>query len=167
MKELKDLNLILDLDDTLIHGFKCNFGQYVVDRPHLKEFLHFAFTHFKTVSIWTAATSTWFNYCYYYGIKQHMPPNKTFTFIATRETSCLPLTNGFIKFLPDLYKLNPFFHSENTILIDDRQQNFLRNPHNTIQIKPFDAHMVIHKQEDNELLRIIDYLTKHYFVSSC
>jgi hypothetical protein len=54
---MNEINLILDMDSTLI----ANFGQQIKPRDHLQTFLFFCFSNFKTVSIWTAAEYIWFD----------------------------------------------------------------------------------------------------------
>ena len=51
-------HVILDMDETLLTG---DGFRKIHARPGLPLFLHFCFTNFDTVSIWTAASRDWLN----------------------------------------------------------------------------------------------------------
>lgn len=192
------MNLILDLDDTLVSSCYYNSEEYyntqitlknkgldiehienklfihnpeyfIIERPYLQQFFDYIFQHFDTVSIWTAAKPSHFNYVYNQIIKDYLPLNKSFHFVWTRK-HCI-LANGcysFIKPLSKVYKHFPSFTKDNTYIVDDNLDTYRLNINNSIQIcvyypTKYDIIRALHKNCNhicnNEDTKIID---KHY-----
>ena len=158
-------HLILDIDETLL----C----YSFPRPYLKEFMYFVFKNFTSVSLWTAATSNWLEYCHKNILLPHMPPNSEFKFMWHRKKCDAKLFNNITKtpinanstfdkiasgnfiYYKSLQKVFSEFeelNEKNTIIIDDNILTCLENKHNSIHIKEFDDPI------DIELLKIIVFI---------
>lgn len=135
-------------------------------RPHLREFLIFCKSYFNKIIIWTAGT-----YLYGHGICDiifdglYQPD-----LILTREDCETRNNNKIYKPLSKIY-LMPQFRGivtpENTLLIDDRASNFVSDPHNGIQIDPFDPeydNIPIKKwlnMKDDRLLELQEWLSRN------
>jgi hypothetical protein len=105
-----------------------------VKRPHMDEFLEFAYDYFRNIVIWSAGT-----YEYVHAIVKNL--FKSFpcpTKIFTRNDCAHSDEYGYEKPLDKIYEAIPEMNPKNTILIDDRQEVFVRkDPHNGIIIPPF------------------------------
>ena len=133
------MNLILDVDGTLVD----KVDEDPVERPFLKEFLSFVFSHFITISIWTNATPLWLQKVLNTVLAPALPEGKNFYFIWTRE-QCVtervhlhprPYTR---KPLSQVYAAFPLTHSpENTLIIDDSPETYAHNPLNAVPIKTY------------------------------
>lgn len=149
------MHIVLDLDETLIHAQICmnsnaqicmnsnadfNFElsgvtYYISKRPGLTNFLNFAFGHFESVSVWTAATAE-----YAHMILQHImtrAQRSSLLFLKTRndlqhhpEKNCKPLQLMF----DDARAKNIKMRSTNTIMIDDRENVMAANYGNGLLI---------------------------------
>lgn len=145
--------VILDLDETLIHTFAMTdknhdknkkmsdfhfvlSGNYywVKCRPGLTVFLEYLFKYFD-VGVWTAADKQ-----YAKAICKKiftMEQLKKLRFIYSREL-CESEKNGpFTKPLVKVYRLNPSFNSNNTIMIDNSKVTFKHNEYNAIHIPDY------------------------------
>jgi hypothetical protein len=132
------MNIILDMDQTLLDGIYFNqHFSYVTQRPFLKKFFIYIFSKFKNVSIWTHATSEWYNFCYNKILKYAIPKGKQFSVVITRDNGTLPFRNDLAKVLDDFIEKYPSHTRRNTIIIDDKWQTFKFNVENAIHIKPF------------------------------
>lgn len=133
-------HLVLDLDGTLI-GLDSKMDEEIIMisiRPYLKEFLHFVFDHFKTVSIWTAANVHWWNAAYEV-LKEYLPHGAGFTRIWTYENCTVDEQNCVYKpledFVDDISHLGADMF--NTMIIDDTPHTYRANKVNAIAIKPY------------------------------
>jgi TFIIF-interacting CTD phosphatase-like protein len=175
------MNIILDMDETLIHSVFIKNRKYAepIARPHLKEFLEFIFANSKNVSIWTHGLKEWYEFVYKKVLKDLIPQGKTFHFVRTRETPIgdlndfiqinkkLRLINSdipsisFLKPLSVLYKKYPGeYNVNNTFIIDDNPTTYLINKENAITIKPYNSI----DNSDTELVRIMNFIKKEYFI---
>jgi TFIIF-interacting CTD phosphatase-like protein len=90
-----EYNLILDLDGTLVHTLPHDVGSvfgeadfedetldfYTFKRPGVDKFLKYCFSHFASVSIWTAGTQDYARY-----VVDHITPKgKQFLYILSRD----------------------------------------------------------------------------------
>jgi TFIIF-interacting CTD phosphatase-like protein len=139
-------NIILDIDETLIHtsskfqpdtafSFKIEAETYFVSlRPNLRKFLQFCFTNFETVSIWTAATER-----YAYAIMTRILDKRQqqkLRFFHTRKhlvDYAKPLDLIFTR--PDAIKMD--IRPYNTVIIDDKIEASKFNLGNTIIVPPW------------------------------
>jgi len=175
------MNIILDMDETLIYSKINNYSIYAepIPRPNLKEFLEFVFENCKNVSIWTHGLKKWYDIVYEKVLKNLIPQGKSFHFVRTRET---PIGNyddfiqinkklskinsnissiSFLKPLLVIYKQYPIeYNKYNTFIIDDNPITYLINKENAIKIKPYNGI----DNSDTELLRIIKLIKDNYFI---
>lgn len=118
-------HLVLDLDGTLVHDGN--------PRPGLSQFLEFCFDNFKTVSIWTAADRSWWNFCW----TEHML-QFDFDRVLSRKDCEFSLTSQkIIKPLRKIWANYPDCTKFNTLLIDDTPIVAEENPRNLISIPMF------------------------------
>jgi hypothetical protein len=168
---LTNLNLVLDIDDTLVQTFddidslyKCPIMKnskfypirkrvYIlkfkdddaepgeeeemiwgVKRPYIDEFLSFANDYFRNIVIWSAGT-----YDYVHAIVKNLFKNIPCpTKVFTRNDCTQSEEHGYEKPLEKIYQAIPEMNPRNTILVDDRQEVFVRkDPNNGIIIPPF------------------------------
>ena len=160
------MNIILDMDETLLSGFYINDDLvFIEERPFLDAFFLYIFSRFENVSIWTHATTNWFLYCYDRVLKKYLPEGKTFFQVITRDNDFIPLRPNLAKRLKDFYRLFPNHHKYNTFILDDNPCTYVHNIKNSIPIKPYSGITWFGGKNvyDSELLNIIQYLEKHLF----
>lgn len=174
---MNELNLVLDMDSTLIS----NLGVQIIPRPHLQPFLTFCFRNFKSVSIWTAADATWFaavNHALFQPIMKRIStnigkhcqfrfvfvrPQGTIKFVIRPEVHFAPRPI-FVKELSKLWNSPvrfPDFTQHNTLIVDDTPETFSQNYRNAILIPAFASN----NTQDHELLKLMFFLKelgKHY-----
>lgn len=162
------MNIILDMDETLIHG---TFHYEIMVRPHLFEFLQFAFEKFKNVSIWTAASKAWFEQV---NKEVFMPILEkigcSFHNVFTVENTTLShvydeYSGQMIMRVKKLRKLHrskkfPDYNMDNTIIVDDTRTTFQKNYGNAIHVREF-----IGKYDDEleVLMRYLEEILLPYF----
>ncbi len=176
-KTNKKINLIFDLDETLVQmgntnhnnlGFFIKNNKYVFLRPYCRELLKYCFNNY-IISFWTSGS---YKYCkiildiiltpkqyqqtkiiicksndYYYEIKNN---NKYKTIKYYKDDT---LISDYVKSLNLLWNKKEFscdFDSFNTLLIDDNFFLEKINPDNFIKITPWCRYL----HEDNSLLRL-------------
>ena len=143
------VNIILDLDETLVHtivsktprkdlerhaSFSFQFSPqgdvyYVYKRPGLREFLDTVFTVFKRVGIWTAADRQYAKFI----VKKIMTYQQIMKldFIYSRDF-CESDHIGVVKPLAKIYTAVPLWRSDETIMLDNSPQVMKQNPRNGI-----------------------------------
>lgn len=167
---MNELNLVLDMDSTLIS----NLGVNISPRPHLQPFLTFCFRNFKSVSIWTAADASWFSAVNHVLLQPIMKrisanigkechfrfvfvrPQGTIKYVIRPEFNFTPQPI-FIKELRKLWESPvkfPEFTPHNTLIVDDTPETFSQNYRNAIQIPPF----AYNNTQDHDLLKLMFYL---------
>ena len=139
------MNIVLDLDETLIHTFD-EFSGYdikpdftfklsgyvfkVSKRPHLKEFIDWIFNHpqIKTVNIWTAATRD-----YARNVVRNIltPEQREKLHVFHTRKQVVKGTKPLHKIFGNKLKKN------NTIMIDDKAEIGINNPGNLIVIPAY------------------------------
>lgn len=150
------LNVILDLDQTLISGeelpfdFKKNkekmkkFDHKTMEtffiifaRPHLQEFLDYLFDNFN-VAVWTAATKDYALFIVKNFILNKPGRKLDFIFYSHHCDMSQKLKKGLkgLSMLWDVFKLKKY-NKDNTIIIDDNPDVLISQACNVIQIKPF------------------------------
>ena len=153
--------LILDLDETLIHGAEHPLERppdfrvgpfHIYARPFLKEFLLGASEMFQ-LAVWSSSTAD------YAGAISSaiLPEGLTWEFAWTRE-HCVPRTNFECmetQYLKDLKKVKrKGFALERVLVVDDTSHKLARNYGNAIYVAPFEG-----DPGDRELHWLLDYLT--------
>lgn len=157
--------LILDIDETLIHGSETFLGRkpdavadwcFLYKRPHVETFMAFCREHFR-VAVWTTATPEHANFC----LANICDKDYPFEFIWTRER-CTQVRDraGLYDFgigyhwIKDLSKVKRRgFLLEQTIMVDDTPSVLERNYGNLVRIDAFTG-----SADDCELLRLMPHL---------
>jgi len=157
--------LILDIDETLIHGARECLPRpvdatspwcYLYKRPYVEAFMDFCRDHFR-VAIWTTATAEHAKFC----LKHICATDYPFEFIWTRNRCTqvrdivgmynLGVGYHWVKALAKLKRHG--FSLEQSIMIDDRPSALERNYGNLVQIERYYG-----DPDDLELLRLMPYL---------
>jgi TFIIF-interacting CTD phosphatase-like protein len=161
---MSSFHIVLDLDETLIHArdkpiagrpvdFAFKIGgvaYYGHKRPGLAQFLQFIFRKFKSVSIWTAASRS-----YAVNVLRNIltaEQQSRVLFFKSRQDLATRQDGNYykplVKMMNDPMGRRVGMTSENTIMIDDRNDVLQANPGNGIQIPAW-------RGDDND-----DYLLK-------
>lgn len=179
----KEYNLVLDLDGTLISTVDDNKRHLVRARPHLSYFLHYVFSKFKRVSIWTNASIKWYNYCYENILFANMPAGAMFDLVIAADNDGLSKKtqfdiekyasiygvenaaslpkNMYVKNLAHLYEEYPDYRQDNTFILDDMPFTYSMNVLNAIPIEtysvPYGVECIdeISYSYDAELIRVV------------
>lgn len=151
--------LVLDLDETLIHATEkpldreCDFmvsSYHVYIRPHLNEFLKFAFSEFD-VGVWTSAGSEYATNIVA-AVFTSTPP--IFLFSSRRCTTRRDLSTGEYVPIKRLSKLKSLgYKLEQIIAIDDTPEKHKENFGNLVHIPEFKGEVT-----DAELPLLREYL---------
>lgn len=147
------MQLILDLDETLIHSSeekpeKYDFiidGLYVIIRRHTRKFLRSQ----ERLIVWSAG-----EHDYVHAICKELEKRFKVKFdtILTRNDCERRISNDslfYTKPLGKIFKLYPDLSYDNTLLLDDTFINMYDSPLNHLHIKPFVG------KQDNELLNVL------------
>jgi TFIIF-interacting CTD phosphatase-like protein len=158
MKMTPKINILLDLDNTLISSLSKNEDKKiykprmkkfrwenmenvykVFERPGLQPFLDFLFKHFN-VSIWTAASKSYALFIIdKFILDGH--PERTLDYIFfshhCKRSNKLKKTQKSLEILKNNFKLSNY-DVRHTYIIDDHPDVFKAQPTNCIQIKPFE-----------------------------
>jgi len=150
--------LILDLDETLIHGSEeaqddsFQVGSFsVVERPYVRSFMAWCREHF-TVAIWTTATEDYTRLI----LQTICGTDYPFEFIWCRDRCTLKGQgdDGELRWLKDLKKVRKKgWNLEQVLMLEDTPQNLARHYGNVIPIHPFTG-----DQDDVELEQIMSFL---------
>lgn len=163
-------NIILDMDGTLLdHDLRMDntirlIQQVPIPRPYLAEFMQFVFDHFQRVSIWTAASRSWYDRCYEDILRHHVPEGKSFHFVKTRENYN---STHLLKPLQLVYDEYPTEYTpNNTVIVDDNPLTYTQNLNNAVPVHSFFYDLLPKDilddlpNYDNELLDIINILSQ-------
>src|SRR3990167_356103 len=140
------------------------FAAWVIERPHLKEFLIFAFQYFKTVNVWTAGTRA-------YGEEIARTISKgigTFDHIFTRDDCeeindyCYKPLDKLIKHHPDVGPICKVF------ALDDQEDSYHYNQNNGIKIPKYNPTISVDslRTNDDHLLRLKYLLSQDEVIHS-
>lgn len=106
-----------------------------VCRPHLKEFLLFAYKYFKHVLVWSAGARHYVNEV----VRVIFSGIPSPTVIYTRDDIPVgPTTKPLSIILKDKSIIDSGCNLHNTYIVDDRYDYFINNVHNGIQIPAYD-----------------------------
>jgi hypothetical protein len=124
-------------------------------RPHLREFVIFAFFYFKVVCVWSAGKQKYVHEIarIIFGDISH--PNLIFSFNECKEGP-----KGIEKPLEYIFNvpgLIEYMNLKNTFIIDDRIDCFVANPNNGIVIPAYDPVFTVKglQVEDNALVQLM------------
>jgi TFIIF-interacting CTD phosphatase-like protein len=174
----KPINIILDLDNTLIYSIpqdkfpkkknhlhsmkyhKMDDDYYVFERPGLKPFLNWLFKNFN-ISIWSAASPEYVEFI----VKNIIEKNGRSVEYVLNSDNCEESQHVYgDKHIKNLNMLWDYYDIEgydpyNTLIIDDLKMVCKIQPHNSIQIKSFNTRSK-DSVDDKELKDIRKKLTK-------
>jgi TFIIF-interacting CTD phosphatase-like protein len=161
-------NIILDIDETLIHTRMdaCEADHiftiektkyYVLYRPYLHEFINFIFTNFETINLWTAAT-----YDYAKNIVSRLLLNmltdksqlSKLKFFNTRQQVSKDGAKKLAKLFSTDYAKSLNIIENNTIMIDDKPSVFNYNTGNGFIIPAWTG-----QKDDTFLLKLQHVIT--------
>ncbi|KIG12799.1 phosphoprotein phosphatase [Enhygromyxa salina] len=159
MAPLYDKLLVLDLDETLVHGTTeplerppdYQVGEYAIyRRPGVSEFLERCFERFE-VGVWTASTLS-----YAHPVLAQLTDPARFAFVWGRgrcTLRCDPETRDYEQ-IKDIRKLRRAGYARAKIIfVDDTPANIARSYGNYVQISPY-----LGALEDTELAALALYL---------
>jgi len=166
--EQTDENIILDMDGFMLdyippkQGFTENPTKttFPVPRPYIGNFLRFVFRKYKRVSIWTAATKTWFDTCYEYAIRPNMPTGAAFHFVRTHPEG-VPRSTIPLKPLRLIFGEHPEYTAANTTICDDNEWTFEDNRHNAEQVLSYFYDLLGHTPERRRYFASMDTALLH------
>jgi TFIIF-interacting CTD phosphatase-like protein len=171
----KPFNLILDLDETIIHSlspeeeetlnknqlreyknikdkFKHSMGDddyMVIERPNLQEFLDFIFKHFN-ISVWTAASKEYALFIIDEIIIANKPERSLDLILFSTHCGYAKKKYGGMKNLKMVEEVCGYDLTK-TIILDDHPDVHLTQIDNCIRMKPFE--LSLEKREvDNFLM---------------
>lgn len=144
-----EFHLILDVDGTMVAETD-NDTWVPARRPHLGEFLAFAFAEFASVSVWSNARAEWILPILEKIREEHGHP--AFAFVRTRtRVRARGQHNG------DLKKLKSVFRDgrtrDNTLIVDDLPATYHQNYGNAVGISTW-----LGDPDDRELLDLVENL---------
>jgi TFIIF-interacting CTD phosphatase-like protein len=175
----KQLNVILDLDQTLISSetkSELDIKKYsdkmkefyhkdlddvytVFERPHLQGFLDYLFENFN-VSVWTAASKSYALFIINNFILTKPERKLDFIFFSYHCTMSLRAKKGLkgLCMLWDTFNIKGY-RPDNTIIIDDNYDVKKIQKCNCFQIKPFNFYDE-NSEKDKELIKVANKLEK-------
>lgn len=149
-----DLHIILDVDGTLVVDTDDD-SKIPEFRPYLREFLHFLFETFATVSIWSNASAEWINPIVE-KIKSTMDLPRDFLFVRTRTTFYMAINAQHkIKYLKNIYRQHKSLNTHNTLILDDTPATYRNNYGNAIGIDTWRG-----SPDDKQLLTTMENIKK-------
>lgn len=130
------------------------YGCWGVLRPHVYDFLLFAFRYFKSVIIWSAGVTEYVDEICTLLSRDIRP----FDLIYTRE-DCIAYGDVYVK---PLSKLTEFGDLSNMYIVDDKKEGCIDNPDNAIIIPPYvpKATPGSIRTDDDALLRLIRWFER-------
>ena len=128
-------------------------------RPDVKEFIAFCFAYFRVVCIWSAGKEKYVHKMTDI-LTSHIPnkPNLIFSYYQ-----CDRSNGDIVKPLNFIYEtpgMDEFLSPENTLVLDDRESTFSRNPENGIMIPLFEPQFTVAglTRHDNALRQLMNWL---------
>jgi len=174
-------NLIVDLDQTLISAEaseELNFKKYTVksklfrsddmdgyymvySRPHLQEFLDYAFKNFN-VTIWTAASKDYALFIIEKIILNNQPERKLDFIFFSYHCDLSKKKKKYSKELCMIWDIHnlPGYSANNTVIIDDYKEDVHKCQPNNCIIAPLFEFTKEGSENDTFLLDIIPQLDK-------
>ena len=155
-----ELNIVLDLDETLIHTYEnsnilkelYNKGEdklkkdiiflsnnlSCIKRPYLDEFISFCFKTFRIVIVWSAGSPEYVKELCEKSFTLYKP-YRIYTKDHIKNIGCKRGICDYHKPLIEIFKENPGMNLKNTFIVDDKLTNFIQsNPYNGILIPPYE-----------------------------
>lgn len=178
IEELKNLKIYTDPNNVELRPRIYRFDLLDVDhppgtgvvtsmwgvfRPHLHQFLKFAYDYFKHVYIWSAGKEK-----YVWKIKEQLERhtlNETGTEIKFQDVfsfdDCVMYPDKINKPLSKIFAINPDANETNTLALDDRDDTFDENFYNGIQIPVYEPKSTKNSilKDDHALLQLMCWLS--------
>ncbi len=154
--------LILDLDETLIHGTEktlaapadfCVGEFYIYERPYVREFLSFCHAHFH-LAVWSTGSEDYVREV----LGVLTDGSNPFEFIWGRNRCTLKREayDGELSWRKDLKKVHRLgWPLEQVLMLEDTPENLDRHYGNVIRIDAFEG-----AADDTELLQLQPFLLK-------
>jgi len=168
---LSKFHLVLDIDGTMVHTVASHEGMIFGEpdyedldlhlcsykRPGLNQFIEFCFSHFQSVSLWTAGTQEYADFI----ARSIAPKGYQFLFVLSRmHCKDHPSIEGtLVKDMNDLWNsdIAKTFQitEENSFIIDDNEDYCSLNPKNAIIVKTW---KYLHSSADYTFPSLMAYL---------
>jgi len=138
-----------------------------IRRPHLDEFLTFAFGYFKVVAGWSAGKKPYVESAFKRLFSNIRPAHVVYTYSDLKFDE-----NGYDKplqkMIDEVPGLNKYMNLDNTLIIDDRSSNFRSNPENGIKIPIYKPNPNINElmSDDLALLQLQRWLLQPEVIQS-
>jgi TFIIF-interacting CTD phosphatase-like protein len=156
-----DKLLLLDLDETLIHAsssaqtghFRVG-NHHVLERPHVGRFLQFAFQHFTTVAVWTAASRGYAESVLHHLLGQDFASRLAFVWCYERCRRGIDFDTGCWSTEKPLRKVRRRgYDLAKVLFVEDTPANLRRSYGNLVPVRPF-----VGDPADDELLCLESFL---------
>lgn len=151
--DLRTRTYMLNIDDIVEpQGSGIKTYLWGITRPYLYEFLKFCFSYFEVVAIWSAGVPKYVDAIVNFIFKDLPSPHLVFS-----RNRCIKYSDTLTKPLQEMItffnkeNINGGMTLENTVLIDDRDDNFLFNPDNGILILPYSPLFDIVSMRENDI----------------
>jgi hypothetical protein len=183
---------IVDIDETLVHTYTTTTNDiengaiwdsspelraktyrlifdngevmYGVTRPGYREFLKSLFEEFDQVVVWSAGTADYVDYLVSYLFSGLPKPHD----VLSRE-HCQKIDDDLHKPIRYLRRRGLVIDPRNTVIFDDRVENFLANPKNGILMPAYKPPTTIRglcMHKDDYLFRLVDWIKSSDFKTS-
>lgn len=133
----------LDSNDKLVK-------MWGIKRPYLQEFLRFCFMYFDTVSVWSAGVQSYVN-----AVTKALFRDVADPYIVLHRGSVQsnPFLRGdYWKPLSKYYPHNQNASPSNTLMLDNKMDNFRRNPVNGVHIPDYSPRGILDPQDKDKFL---------------
>jgi TFIIF-interacting CTD phosphatase-like protein len=156
-----DKLLLLDLDETLIHASsKASVGHFrvgpyeVLERPHVRRFLQFAFDHFAEVAVWTAASRGYAEQVLQHLLGQDFATRLAFFWTRERCRQAIDYDTGYLSTEKPLRKVRRRgYDLAKVLFVEDTPENLRRSYGNLVPVQPF-----VGDPTDDELVELEAFL---------
>jgi TFIIF-interacting CTD phosphatase-like protein len=165
-----NLNVILDLDNTLINTFddydslidleifkkpcyldirervyffNLDEQYWGVSRPYAKEFVSFCFQYFNTVGVWSAGERDYVDFIIENIFEDKKPHYSLSRDECAGEYNDKNIKCNIFKPLNIIFDTNNYFTPKNTLIIDDNEYTMKMNRDNGILIPPYEPEPTI------------------------
>ena len=169
MPNLRRNVFTMTLDDPVdVKGLGTYEGFWGMRRPHLREFLIFAFSYFKAVIVWSAGADRYVeaivNTIFSDVAQPHLVYARSQCVTDARARNHKPLR----KMISNEPGLDQYMSLDNAFMIDDKISTYIDNPDNGIQIPAYDPALRINSllSDDIALLQLKQWLLRPEVMSA-
>lgn len=159
-ESVTDLAIVLDIDETCVHTFetcprkKIDSDRYYefklgkdkfsgLLRPFIRDFLFFCFCYFKYVIVWSAGQKR-----YVHEICNILFDGIPSPHLILSRDDCASHKEGYTKPLIKIRDKIPEITLKNTLILDDREHSFAKNPSNGILSPAYEPTHTNHLSND-------------------